>query len=79
VRAGGDPVVVVLVVQQRLTGAPLAYAVAAGVLASAVPYAADLLHEWAGVVVVVLANVVAVLHASPAPRPTEVHSPATAA
>ncbi|WP_093578889.1 EamA family transporter [Geodermatophilus amargosae] len=108
------PVVVVLVVQQRLTGAPLAYAVAAGVLASAVPYAADLvalrrvtprafgvlcsahpvwaalagtlllgqalaLHEWAGVAVVVLANVVAVLHASPAPRPAEVHSAATAA
>ncbi|MGY1728627.1 EamA family transporter [Geodermatophilus sp. SYSU D01062] len=35
------PVVVVLVVQERLTGAPLACAVAAGVLASAVPYAAD--------------------------------------
>ena len=37
------PVVVVLVVQERLTGAPLAYCVAAGVLASALPYAADLL------------------------------------
>ena len=36
------PVVVVLVVQGRLAGAPLLYAVAAGVLATVVPYAVDL-------------------------------------
>ncbi|WP_409332531.1 EamA family transporter [Trujillonella humicola] len=36
------PVLVVLAAQDRLTGAPLLAAVAAGVLSSAVPYAADL-------------------------------------
>ncbi|MFW3169320.1 EamA family transporter [Geodermatophilus sp. CPCC 206100] len=36
------PVLLVLGAQGRLTGAPLLYAVAAGVLSSAVPYAADL-------------------------------------
>lgn len=36
------PVVVLLVAQDRLTGLPLLYAVAAGVLSSVVPYAADL-------------------------------------
>jgi inner membrane transporter RhtA len=35
------PVVIVLLVQGRLTGLPLLWAVAVGVLASAVPYAAD--------------------------------------
>ena len=36
------PVLVVLAAQDRLGGLPLAYAVAAGLLSSAVPYAADL-------------------------------------
>jgi inner membrane transporter RhtA len=36
------PVVVLLAAQDRLTGLPLLYAVAAGVLSSVVPYAADL-------------------------------------
>jgi len=89
------PVLVPFVADGRLSGAPLLYALAAGVLSSVVPYAADLtalrfvpsrffavfmschpvlaalvgivvlgqvlvLHEWAGIAVVVLANVVAV-------------------
>ena len=89
------PVVAVLASQDRLTGLPLLYAVAAGVLSSAIPYAADLtalrlvpqrlfgvfmsvhpvlaglaglvllgqvldLHEWAGIGLVVAANVAAV-------------------
>ena len=89
------PVLLVLGAQDRLGGAWLGYAVAAGVLASVVPYAADLValrvvparffgvfmsihpvvaalagtvllgqllavHEWAGIVVVVLANATAV-------------------
>jgi inner membrane transporter RhtA len=36
------PVAAVLVAQDRLTGLPLVYAVAAGVLSSVIPYAADL-------------------------------------
>ncbi|KHD75730.1 membrane protein [Actinoplanes utahensis] len=36
------PVVVTLIVQGRMTGAALLYAVAAGILASVIPYAADL-------------------------------------
>ena len=89
------PVLGVLAGQGRLGGAPLGYAVLAGVLSSVVPYAADLtalryvparafgvfmsvhpvlaalvglvllqqslaLHEWSGIAVVVVANVVAV-------------------
>lgn len=93
------PVLVLLTAQGRLGGAPLLFAVAAGVLASAVPYAADLaalrfvpyrffavfmsvhpvlaalvgmallgehlvLHEWAGIAVVVLTNAAAVASGS---------------
>ena len=89
------PVVAVLASQDRLTGLPVLYAVAAGVLSSVVPYASDLtalrlvpqrlfgvfmsvhpvlaglaglvllgqvldLHEWAGIGLVVAANVAAV-------------------
>jgi len=89
------PVLVVVAVGGRLTGEAAGYAVAAGVLASVVPYAADLialrfvparffgvfmsvhpvlaalvgtvllgqvlvLHEWAGIAVVVAANATAV-------------------
>jgi hypothetical protein len=92
------PVLAVLVATDRLNGAPLLYAITAGVLASVVPYAADLtalryvpqqlfgvfmsvnpviaalagmvllkqvldLHEWAGILVVVAANAVAVTSA----------------
>ena len=101
------PVVGLLAAQDRLTGTPLLCAVAAGVLSSVVPYAADLtalrlvpqrlfgifmsvhpvlaalagllvlgqvldLHEWAGIGLVVAANVAAVAavrapRAAPAP------------
>jgi inner membrane transporter RhtA len=89
------PVVVLLTLNGRMDRTSLGYAVAAGVLSSVVPYAADLIalrfvpqrffgvfmsvhpvmaalvglvllgqalpvHEWAGIAVVVLANVVAV-------------------
>jgi inner membrane transporter RhtA len=89
------PVAVVLVAQGRFTGAALVYAIGAGVFASAVPYAADLivlrrvpaqffgvfmsvnpvlaalagmvilaerpaLHEWAGILIVVVTNAVMV-------------------
>lgn len=37
------PVLVMLVVQGRLAGAPLVYAIAAGVLSSVIPYATDLM------------------------------------
>jgi len=93
------PVAVVLVAQGRLTGTGILYAVAAGVLSSVVPYAADLialrsvpprffglfmsvhpvlaalaglvllgqhlrLHEWAGIVIVIGVNAVAVVAGS---------------
>ena len=89
------PVLIVLIANGKLVGAALFYAVCAGVLSSAVPYAADLialrrvparffgvfmsvnpviaavagivllgqvldLHEWVGIVIVVVANAVAV-------------------
>ena len=100
------PVLVVLAVQGRIAPEPLLYAVAAGVMATAVPYAADLvalryvpprffgvfmsvhpvmaalagtvilgqllaLHQWVGIIVVVLANATAVAVGGrrPAPRP----------
>lgn len=97
------PVLVVLLVQDRLWGSALGWAVLAGVLASVVPYAADLTalryvparffsvfmsvhpvlaglaglvvlgqqlvpHEWTGIAVVAVANLVAVvLHGRPRP------------
>ena len=108
------PVLVLLAAQGRLWGPALGWAVLAGVLASVVPYAADLTalryvparffavsmsihpvlaalaglavlgqrldgHEWAGIVVVVLANAVAVsLHGRAGPRAAVPH-PAPAA
>lgn len=89
------PVLVALIVEGRLTTMPLLYGLAAGILASAVPYAMDLallrmvpqrlfgvlqsaqpglaavaglmllgqvpeLHEWAGMAIIAVANVLAV-------------------
>lgn len=103
------PVVVLLVVQGRLTPAALAFSVAAGLLSSVVPFTCDMislrrvsprffsvvqslhpvfaalaglvllsqvleLHEWIGILVVVLVNVAAVLWA----REKQVHETAEA-
>jgi inner membrane transporter RhtA len=107
------PVLAVLVVHGRVGGAPLGYAVTAGVLSSAIPYAIDLvalrhvparffglfmsvhpvlataagavllgqypvLHEWAGIALVVAANIRNGRPGSPSPTPQPaVVAPAT--
>jgi hypothetical protein len=52
VRRGVPPVLVVLTGQGRLGGAPLLYAIGAGVLVA---------HVWIGIAAVVLAHAIAVL------------------